>query len=334
MSLRKNIKIGLIGFNRYRHYENIKYQLEKNNDSRFRIQVLETTSDLNIVDADTDEGRHFLNRNKPGPNIYGVSTNPPENNRFFINKPLNSSDLKQLLDDYLGTLNTVDTNKSPKKISDGNNKKPASSNFYQPDNYLLGRLLDALSKKKSSDDCIQINLPLSQTQLMMIIFCQDQRVYISGDVDNLDKFYRFMFGQIQINTQRVQLNKEEKQKKLQSACMSLEKLIWDAAIGASLGRLPQGSDEHATMKLKYWPNFTRLKLCTGYLQIASLWSQNGLSIKQVRNHLPQYAREINAFYSAAQSLHLFEMTAYELKADSSNKLDKGLFNKLFKWIRS
>lgn len=143
-----------------------------------------------------------------------------------------------------------------------------------------------------------------------------------------------MFGDTEIKVDYFKKDDAEIKNKLTGPCLSLEKLLWDASACASLGRLPYDTNETIQLRLKSWPNLTRKKHKPGFLQIAALWSQNSLSIEQMKQHLPKLEQQINAFFSAASSLDLFEDTPDSDNPDTKQAVDKGLFKKILSWVRS
>src|SRR5690606_5792150 len=138
-----------------------------------------------------------------------------------------------------------------------------------------------ISKASRDDDCIRFIKPFSESEVMMTISLQNKSVYLPDSANKINKFYGVNFSGTPIKTQKIQINREHKKELFESNSISLEKLIWDASIGASLGRLPHNADYNSSYKLKYWPNLSRYKLQRGFMQIAALWSQNGYSISQV-----------------------------------------------------
>lgn len=329
------INVRLLGFNGYRDHQNFKYILERRSDKVFRFQLSESDVHLTIVDPDSAEGSRFLISNKPGPSVYVATAKPPESGRYIISKPIKVDELYDVLDEFLILFNTHKSNISSKQaLKNKNLSTGSSSNFYQPNNYLQGRILDSLSKVKSGDECIRLIMPFSQSEMLIIILTKDRKVFVSREVSELDKFYGFMFGETEVKIDYFKKSDPEIKDNLQGPSLSLEKLLWDASACASLGRLPCDTSETEQLRLKRWPNLTRKKFKPGFLQVAALWSQNSLSIEQMKQNLPKLEQQINAFYSAASSLDLFEEVHDFNDSGSRRTVDKGLFKKILSWVRS
>lgn len=335
--MKKVINVKLLGFQGFRYLKSLKYLIEKHDNSKYKFIVTDSDARLTIVDADTVEGQDFLSRHETGTRIYVASEKPlPELNQYqYLSKPIKPEAIHQLLDavDSKSTGDAITDKKSPQLQSKSSpSKEPVK--FYQPVDYLQGRILSALTLAKNGDDCIRFIKPFTQSDLMMTLSVRDRLVYLPDGPKKLDKFYGIKLTGTDIKTEVVQFDKNHKKKLFNSTSMDLDKLIWDASMGASLGRLPVDTDMNKTIKMKYWPNLSRVKPKRGFAQIAALWTQNSYSINQVRHYLPQYATQVNLFYSAASSLDLFEGVDYVTPDKSHSQADKNLFNKLLKWIRS
>ncbi len=71
------------------------------------------------------------------------------------------------------------------------------------------------------------------------------------------------------------------------------------------GHLPKGTDVHAPLFLRYWPNLPQLPRTPGAMRIAALWAQRPCSLAKVveLTGLPQ--RHVFAFYAICDALCLF-----------------------------
>ncbi|WP_398307475.1 hypothetical protein [Zoogloea sp.] len=89
---------------------------------------------------------------------------------------------------------------------------------------------------------------------------------------------------------------------------TLEGLEWDLALWASRGRLPQGTNVDHPIRLKSWPNLTRLAVPPEAMRIAGLWSRSSLSLRDTAHALGIPQRYVFAFYSACSALGHVEPT--------------------------
>ena len=107
---------------------------------------------------------------------------------------------------------------------------------------------------------------------------------------------------------------------------------------AARGRIPLGTDPSTKVKLKHWPNLTRLQTFPNAMRIASLWSRQPVSLLESATVLGIPQRYVFAFFSAVQVLGLVET----LDAESTNqgRLDgrpvsrhRNLFRKILAHLR-
>lgn len=90
--------------------------------------------------------------------------------------------------------------------------------------------------------------------------------------------------------------------------MPLETLLWKVSLWSARGRLPQGTDPFATVRLCHWPNCTRLPLLPHTLRIAALWHQQPCSVLEAARRLGVPQRYVFAVYSACHALGLLELS--------------------------
>lgn len=91
----------------------------------------------------------------------------------------------------------------------------------------------------------------------------------------------------------------------------LDALLWTSALLASRGRVPVGTDLNATVKLKRWPNLTRLVVFPNAVRITALLSREPMSLVAAARVLKIPQRFVFAFFTAAAALDLVEQAAAE-----------------------
>ncbi len=87
----------------------------------------------------------------------------------------------------------------------------------------------------------------------------------------------------------------------------LEALEWDVALWASRGRLPRGTQLDHPVRLRCWPNLTRLAVPPEAMRIAGLWSRGNVSLRDTVATLGVPQRYVFAFFSACHALGLVEL---------------------------
>ena len=117
----------------------------------------------------------------------------------------------------------------------------------------------------------------------------------------------------------------------------LDTLIWKAALFASRGRAPEGTNLDVPVSLKHWPNFTRLLLSPGALRMAALWTQHSFSISQLIKTLKLPNTDVLSFYSAVHAIDLIHIGGDEVKAVVSppkTSRVKGLLGSILKKLHT
>lgn len=114
----------------------------------------------------------------------------------------------------------------------------------------------------------------------------------------------------------------------------LENMLWRVALWTARGRLPLGIDLDAPVRLKHWPNLTRLPLTPQALRIAALWDRTPTSLRNTPTLLAVPQRYVFAFYSACAALDLVEHSAPAAQPPSSDPVpQRGLFKRILNVLR-
>lgn len=85
-----------------------------------------------------------------------------------------------------------------------------------------------------------------------------------------------------------------------------EAMLWMLAMWASRGRVPEGVDLDAPVRLKRWPNFPRLLISPHAMRIAALWTSQPFSLMQTAQQLDIPYRFVFSLFSACRALGLIE----------------------------
>jgi hypothetical protein len=84
--------------------------------------------------------------------------------------------------------------------------------------------------------------------------------------------------------------------------------LWEVALYTSRGHLPAGTPLDAPVKLKLWPNFTRLRESPNAMSVAALWTSKAFSLKEICATLGVPQCHVFAFYCAADAAGLIDTT--------------------------
>lgn len=86
-----------------------------------------------------------------------------------------------------------------------------------------------------------------------------------------------------------------------------DQVLWKLALYASRGRVPAGTPFDAPVKLRRWPNLTRLLAPPHAARIAGLWARHPCSLAETARLLDIPQRFVFAFYSASNALDLVSL---------------------------
>jgi hypothetical protein len=81
-------------------------------------------------------------------------------------------------------------------------------------------------------------------------------------------------------------------------------LIWELAVSAAGGRVPDGTHPGGLCALRDWPNVTWLAPTPGAMSIAALWTWQSITLEDTARTLQVPLKEVCSFYSAAHAVGL------------------------------
>ena len=112
-----------------------------------------------------------------------------------------------------------------------------------------------------------------------------------------------------------------------------EKMIWQSAILASRGNLPQGTDVHKDVILKCWPNYSKLQLFRYIIQITAAWSRHRISLADTAAKLKIPQRYVFTLYTAMHALECANISDDKSNfAGFKKEKSKSLFSKILSHI--
>lgn len=180
------------------------------------------------------------------------------------------------------------------------NIQDKTGTYYNPDNYLLGRILSNV-KKNAGQQCI-IHVQCWRDR-QLVLHPDLDRAYTNLTDSQLKNLGIATLGEkFSITINRVcNTGKEElpvsKTGDLRS--MSINHLIWDLALRTARGRVPEGTDLSMSFHLRAWPNFPRLPHTPHGMRIASMWAGNLFTLDHIAGSLHIDLSDVYSFYSAA-----------------------------------
>jgi len=172
--------------------------------------------------------------------------------------------------------------------------------YYNPDNYLLGRILSSL-KKNARQQCI-LHVQCWRNR-RLILFPDQDRAYsdlTDSQLKNLGVATLSEEFTIEINRVCNAGKKELPTNEIDGLrSMSINHLIWNLTLRTARGRVPEGTDLSMPFYLHSWPNFPRLPHTPHGMRIASLWAGNPRTLGSIVQSLDIDQTDVYSFYSAA-----------------------------------
>jgi len=204
-----------------------------------------------------------------------------------------------------GTENNIAVNNTSNSLPNAGLKSaplmvvPAdAANSFNPDDYLLGRLLACL-KECGGREC-SINVQCGKDQ-PFVLFPHDGRVLSRLTHDQLERLGEAQGSEVFT----LEINNDVAGDKA-LVCetdglqfISIDYLLWDLAQRAARGRVPVDTDLSRLFYLRCWPNFPRLPQTLHGMRIASLWVGEPRTLGDIATSLGIDETVVYSFYSAA-----------------------------------
>jgi hypothetical protein len=176
--------------------------------------------------------------------------------------------------------------------------------FYHPERYLQQIVQKAIAEAKREQKVAQLEIPGNGK---LLILPQSQCIITSLNDRSL-RLRTFLEAGAGDITMRLLDESEEQLKKGAAVTTPIDAFLWKLTLWSARGRLPEGTDLHQPLRLRRWPNFTRLLGIPQFLRIAAYWSETSDSLLHTVEILSIEQRFVFSFYSACLVLGLIEQT--------------------------
>ncbi|MET0070382.1 MAG: hypothetical protein ABW096_10100 [Candidatus Thiodiazotropha sp.] len=202
---------------------------------------------------------------------------------------------------------------------------------YNPEHYLQGLCQQALNQAVRYNRAVGIAGPWPQITLDI----ERNRVWLAGTEKQLRPFCTLPDATLEVE---LIPQAEEWSPSADAKVYPLQAFIWQLALWASRGRLPQGTKIHQPIYIRRWPNFTRLVITPYAMAIAALWAQQPRSLLDTASALNIPQRYVFAFYSAAHAIQLAGETRRAVDTliqppAVEGSTNRGLFGRLLDRLR-
>lgn len=196
---------------------------------------------------------------------------------------------------------------------DLNDAQQLANAQYNPAEFIQGHLRKATKTADKYKSAVELKMPycsiavLPKTHFVLVDF-NDSRLHAFCNMRLID-------GTLTLSV--IKGNKTADDAKY-TRVMSMESMLWKAAIWASRGRLPTGTSLTKPVVLRRWPNMTRLLLFPHAMRIAALWMEHPHSLLDTAKVLGIPQRYVFGFYSAAYALELVSIGRPEMNTPVEN----------------
>lgn len=175
--------------------------------------------------------------------------------------------------------------------------------FFNPDDYLIGRLQQALALASAS------GRPHLISGLPRLIGIEPRPVPVCITAFRENQLRPLAMTQLPESTGRIVSTPIIGEADSQPVHRAAEDFLWNAAAWAARGRLPAGSDPYQPVRLRAWPNFTCAFASPHAMRIAALWTRTQASPVEIATRLGIPHRYVFSVYSAASFAGLLDTTA-------------------------
>ncbi len=308
-------------------------------------------ADVCIIDLDGFDSEKLLQnqqQHKPEQTMIVLALNEPEQKGcIWVKKPLQSRQLIETLEKirhYCGkekadavrvshvTDENTGLNQAARRLATKhkanhkaiNTVSASKAKYYEPVEYLQGILIKAYRQAVTTG----ISLRIDTGWEPIFIYPHRRLVWVDADDKKLQAFCHLSMRKFAQLTGELasgpSITPEPKADiyALPSGCQSMEAFLWKVSWWNSAGRLPRGVKASHPVRLKRWPNLTRLWCPNSALQVASLLYQSGISPKAAVTVLELPPVDVYSFISAARAIGLIE-SLEERRSDSPADIRTG-----------
>ncbi len=172
--------------------------------------------------------------------------------------------------------------------------------FFEPDDYLIGRLHRALAQATAS------GRPQIISGLPRLIGIQPRPQPLCITAFRENHLRPLAMTQLPEATGRIVSTVIIDDASGALTHSAAEDFLWNTAAWAARGRLPAGTNPYLPVRLRAWPNFTSACATPHALRIAALWTRTPASPVDIATRLGIPHRYVFSVYSAAHFANLLD----------------------------
>ncbi len=338
------LKIAILG-PRTPCYDLLTHFIEHN--CQFGLLVEPEQADVCILNLDGFDAERLLHdhrqRNSGQPMIVLALNKPAQEGCIWVKKPLQSRQLMDALETVRhlngkndsaalkvvrNTDETTALNQAARQLASkhrANHKavhtvSVSKTKYYEPVEYLQGILIKAYRQAVTTG----ISLRIDTGWEPIFIYPHKRLVWVDADDKKLQAFCHLSIRKFSHLTGELASGPTITPEpggdidKPPDGCQSMEAFLWKVSWWNSAGRLPRGVKSSQLVRLKRWPNLTRLWCPASALQVASLLYQTAKSPEDAVTALALPPADVYSFISAARATGLIERVEEKRSGPPSN----------------
>lgn len=282
-----------------------------------------------------------LAANLPPP-VVSSEQNQSSDNATTMNNTGKEKKSTSGLSNAAGSMNSKMTNtfSGPKTVQKNRSSVDAEI-FYDPDEYLLGRILASLKKNEKKQCLLHVDcwkdrrLILNTSEGLAYTDLTDSQLKNLGVATLSEEFVVDIKAKCGTGKQSLELNEIDGLR-----VSSIDYFLWDLALRTARGRIPRDTDLSSPLYLQHWPNFTRLPHTPNAMRIAALWVENPRTLDDIADNLAIERSDVYSFYSAALSIGLAGTARRQVdtliaprKVQDSDTSKRGLFSSILRRLK-
>ncbi len=296
------------------------------------VRIAQLFKQINLIKKKLAEFKEELDESEliletTSPDHIETSQPTPKKNEPVEPSVTSFKELSELDHEFCGSNPDIDLSKPDKK----------QVVFYNPSDFLQARLQWAAETANNEGIALQIAVKVNNDWKIIIFLPESKRV-INGLSDfqlravcTASKYYTA------VKVKRLSLEDSKSLEERASDHGSVEPLepfIWKVTLWTAKGRLPSDTSLTAPIKLKHWPNLTRLQNTPNIMRIATILSDQPRPLLLVAKVLNIPQRHVFSFYAAMRSLKLTRIVETSTRPEKATKVTKhkqhGLFGRILR----
>lgn len=211
--------------------------------------------------------------------------------------------------------------------------------YYQPENFLQGKVLNAIKKSNEIDQTIFIKC---WSDRWILIFPDSHYLFQNVKESQLRNLGLVQAGEDISYSEKIFSDEEmlsmSESPTSQVQLTTVDKFIWDVTVRTARGRIPEGTSLDDLYVLQYWPNLPRLSYIQNSSRISAFWLDQPQSINNVVEKLGLPFEDVLTFFSAACATGALirakrnEDNLIKPEVVQIEKKKRGIFNSLMRKI--